>query len=237
MSELVFIENEQVITDSLTIAEVFGKDHDKVVRDVKVQISKLNEAGEAEWGIANFGEAQYQHSQNKQWYTKFNMTEDAFTLVAMSYVTPEAMKMKVKFIQEFKRMREFIQQQQGQDPITLALEAALETRKEVKAVQTDVKYLKETMRIDGVEQFQLNDAGKKKALAALGGKDTPAYNELSRKVFAELWRDFKKHFTVPRYSELPKMKYDEGMQFISIWEPNTSMKMEIAKLNQQSTMF
>ncbi|MFS0878059.1 ORF6C domain-containing protein [Solibacillus isronensis] len=123
------------------------------------------------------------------------------------------------------------------DPITLALEAALESRKQIQAVQTDVKYLKDTMRIDGVEQFQLNDAGKKKALAALGGKDTPAYNELSRKVFAELWRDFKKHFTVPRYSELPKMKYDEGMQFISIWEPNTSMKMEIQKLNGQRSLF
>lgn len=56
-------------------------------------------------GVANFGEAQYQHPQNKQWYPKFDMTEDAFAIVAMSYTTPEAMKMKVKFITEFKRMR------------------------------------------------------------------------------------------------------------------------------------
>ncbi|MEG0381177.1 MAG: ORF6C domain-containing protein, partial [Kurthia sp.] len=123
-----------------------------------------------------------------------------------------------------------------QDPITLALEAELETRKQVQAVQTDVTYLKETMRIDGVEQFQLNDAGKKKVLDALGGKNAPAYKELSRIVFSELWRDFKKYFTVPRYSELPKIKYAEGMQYIGLWEPNASVKMEIQKLNAQSQL-
>jgi len=38
-------------------------------------------------------------------YRKINLTEDAFTLVAMAYTTPESMKMKVRFIEEFKRMR------------------------------------------------------------------------------------------------------------------------------------
>ena len=34
--------------------------------------------------------------------------------VAMSYITPEAMKMKIKFLQEFKRMKEHIQKVQQQ---------------------------------------------------------------------------------------------------------------------------
>lgn len=66
MNNLVFIENDRVVTDSLTVAEVFGKDHDKVMRDIRNQLEKLNEAGEHEWGIANFGETQYQNPQNKQ---------------------------------------------------------------------------------------------------------------------------------------------------------------------------
>jgi Rha family phage regulatory protein len=109
MNQLVFVENDRVVTDSLTVAEVFKKDHDKVMRDINNQLDKLNEAGEKDWGIANFGETQYQHEQNKQWYKKYLLTEEAFTLVAFSYVTPEAMKLKVKFIQEFKRMKEQLQ--------------------------------------------------------------------------------------------------------------------------------
>lgn len=104
--KLVFIENNRPVTDSLTVAETFGKRHVDVMRDIEVQISKLNEAGMSEWGMRNFAHTQYQHPQNKQWYPKIDMTEDGFAIVAMAYVTPETMKMKVKFLDEFKRMRE-----------------------------------------------------------------------------------------------------------------------------------
>lgn len=235
MNQLVFIENQQVVTDSLTIAEVFGKEHFNVSNDIKNQIAKLNEAGEKEWGVLNFQETQYQHSQNKQWYPKFNMTEDAFTLVAMSYVTPEAMKMKVKFIQEFKRMREFIekQEQQVQDPITLALKAALETRKQVQSIQQDVAYLKGSMRIDGIQQKAIQLAAKKKAMEALGGSDTKAYKDLSSKVFRAIWKEFNNFFQLPRYGELPKAKYDEAQYFISKWRPDTTLTIEIEACNKQ----
>nr|WP_250622204.1 Rha family transcriptional regulator [Bacillus subtilis] len=35
MNQLVFIEGDQVVTDSLTVAEVFGKRHDTVLRDIR----------------------------------------------------------------------------------------------------------------------------------------------------------------------------------------------------------
>lgn len=106
MNKLVFIDKNRPVTDSLKVAEVFGKSHDNVIRDIRQQIEKLIEAGEGHWGVLNFEDTQYQHPQNKQWYPKYNLTEDAFAIVAMSYVTPEAMKMKVKFLEEFKRMRD-----------------------------------------------------------------------------------------------------------------------------------
>ena len=110
MNELVFVENGQAVTDSLTVAEVFGKDHDKVMRDINNQVIKLVEAGEEKFSTANFGVSIYRTVRGRE-YTKFTLTEDAFTLIAMSYTTPEAMKFKVKFIQEFKRMKETLQKQ------------------------------------------------------------------------------------------------------------------------------
>lgn len=35
MNQLVFIENGKSVTDSLTVAEVFGKDHKNVIRDIE----------------------------------------------------------------------------------------------------------------------------------------------------------------------------------------------------------
>ncbi|WP_411830006.1 Rha family transcriptional regulator [Metasolibacillus meyeri] len=111
MEQLVFIQNNEAVTDSLTIAQVFDKEHRNVTADIENQISKLNEANEREWGALNFQQTSYQHTQNKQWYQKYNLTADGFTIVAMAYTTPEAMKMKVKFLEEFKRMKEIVQNQ------------------------------------------------------------------------------------------------------------------------------
>jgi phage antirepressor YoqD-like protein len=74
------------------------------------------------------------------------MTEDAFAVVAMSYVTPEAMKFKVKFLEEFKRIREALTQLHVgkldsymiDDPVKRA-ERWIEERKEFEAVQAEKK--------------------------------------------------------------------------------------------------
>jgi len=113
---LVFVEEGKVVTDSLTVAEVFGKKHGHVLRDIETQIQKLHEADEYQWGVSNFGETQFQNEQNSQWYKKYNLSEDAFAIIAMSYVTVEAMKFKIKFICEFKRMKE---QMQNHSSLTL----------------------------------------------------------------------------------------------------------------------
>lgn len=105
MGELVFIQNDRILTDSLAVAREFEKTHDNVMRDIRVQIDKLIHADESEWGSLNFEETTYVNEQNHQTYHKFLMTRDAFTLVTMSYTTPKAMKAKIKYIDEFNKMK------------------------------------------------------------------------------------------------------------------------------------
>lgn len=91
---LVFIKENKAVTDSLIVAEMFGKRHDAVLRDIRTQM----EYSGHDFSLHNFVETQYQHEQNKQFYPKFDLTEDAFMLVCMSYNTKEAVQMKIKFI-------------------------------------------------------------------------------------------------------------------------------------------
>lgn len=100
MSSLVFVEKNQVVTDSLTVAEVFGKRHDNVLEDIRHQ---MEYAGK-EFSLLNFQESTYKNDRGRS-YPKINLTEEAFTLIVFSYNTKEAVQTKIKFIQEFKRMR------------------------------------------------------------------------------------------------------------------------------------
>ena len=233
MNQLVFIENQKVVTDSLTIAEMFGKGHDNVLRDIRKQ---KEYAGE-EFAALNFEEGSYL-DKNNQSRPKFNLTEEAFTLVVFSYNTKEAVQTKIKFIQEFKRMREYIENQQqkkftAREQLLLIMQANEETAQRVDAIEEKVNVLHETMRIDSKQEKEMNYYGKAKAIEALGGKESNAYKQIGKQAFRALWKDMHNHFDVSTYKDIPKSKFEEAMRFISMWQPSTSLRMDIENCNRQ----
>ena len=113
--ELVFEDNGEVVTDSLIIAEMFGKRHDNVLSDIKLQVDYAGQ----EFSLTNFGETTYTNERGRM-YSKYNLTEEAFTLVVFGYNTKEAVQTKIRFIEEFKRKKDHIQNQQTQkDPMSI----------------------------------------------------------------------------------------------------------------------
>ncbi|WP_446662995.1 Rha family transcriptional regulator [Geobacillus sp. CCR] len=149
--QLVFIDNNQVLTDSLTIAETFGKEHFNVLADIRRTIENIEKLKESEevkelgidMGVLKFYETPYQHPQNKQIYTKYLLNFDAFMLVTMGYTTPKAMMIKIRYINEFNRMKEALQKQQAIQPKTTAemllmyAQQMVETERKLKALEED----------------------------------------------------------------------------------------------------
>lgn len=98
MPTLVF-ENEKGvdITTSLIVAQVFGKEHNKVCRDIE------NLSCSESFRVANFGETPYVHPQNGQTYKMYTMTKDGFSFLVMGYTGEKAGEFKERFINEFNR--------------------------------------------------------------------------------------------------------------------------------------
>ncbi|WP_186323878.1 Rha family transcriptional regulator [Bacillus thuringiensis] len=123
----VFENNGEVVTDSLVVAEMFAKRHDNVKRDILETISKLDELKQSEevkelgidFSSLKFEECHYK-ADNGQLYIQYVLNFDAFMLVTMSYTTQKAMLIKMKYINEFNRMKEYIQSQQLNIPKTYA---------------------------------------------------------------------------------------------------------------------
>lgn len=132
------------------------------------------------------------------------------------------------FIEVEKRYK--VQQPDG---LELALQAALQHTREIKEIKTDVDYLKGSMRIDSLQQQEIQSAANQSVTQALGGKESDAYATISKKVFSAFWNEFKKYFKVPRYGDIPKVKHDEALRFIQMWRPSTSLQMEIDGCNSQ----
>ncbi|CDQ22552.1 phage antirepressor KilAC domain-containing protein [Halobacillus karajensis] len=102
MNELVFRNNGEVVTDSLTVAEVFDKEHKNVLKDIR-------EMGcSEEFSRLNFKPSDYTNERGRK-YTKFFITQDGFTLLVMGYTGTQAMEFKEKYIEEFNLMKKELQ--------------------------------------------------------------------------------------------------------------------------------
>lgn len=102
VESLISVAAGKAIADSHTVAEVFGKRHDHVLRDIDNLLSKQK-----------LGDVQH------QWFREiaaahptvpgrairsFEMTRDGFTLLAMGFTGDEALEWKIKYLEAFNTM-------------------------------------------------------------------------------------------------------------------------------------
>lgn len=102
MNELVFSgENNQALTNSLLVAEKFGKEH----RNVMQSISNLISSAENSAILNMFVETTYIASNGKE-NPMFVMNRDGFTLLAMGFTGKKALQFKMDYINAFNVMEQ-----------------------------------------------------------------------------------------------------------------------------------
>lgn len=107
MNNLVEIsKDKQVVTTSVRVAEVFGKRHDNILRQINTLIGGLREQQDfsrLKNEVAKYAVANYKDEQGKL-RKQYIMNRDGFTLLAMGFTGPKALKFKLQYIQAFNDM-------------------------------------------------------------------------------------------------------------------------------------
>lgn len=211
---------------SLEIAEIVGKKHFHVMRDIRKEIDALGD----EVGASIFGLTTYTDKSNRETHC-YQFGKDGAMQLALKYDAKTRHKV-IKRIEELESQP----QQLPMNNTKLLLETALKHETKIEEIESDVTYLKGSMRIDSLQQQEIQATAKRAVIQALGGGDSVAYHEMSKKVFSAFWREFKQYFKVPRYGDIPKVKFDEAIRFIELWRPTTSLQIKIDQCNSQMTM-
>lgn len=90
-------KGQMQITNSKNVADVFGKTHRDVTRDIK------NLDCSDKFRARNFAQSYYISQQNKN-LSCIEMTKDGFTFLCMGYRGKKAAQFKEAYIDEFNRM-------------------------------------------------------------------------------------------------------------------------------------
>lgn len=157
MNEIVYRgESNQPLTNSKLVAEVFGKEHRNVVRDIKNLI---------EGGVLKneqtpmFEETTYINEQNKQSYPMFIMNQDGFTLLAMGFNGKKAMEFKLKYIEAFNAMKRQIEQSNPSVPQNYleALKSLVKSEEEKQQLSLENKKQQEQILTISKENMELGN--------------------------------------------------------------------------------
>lgn len=96
-----------------------------------------------------------------------------------------------------------------------------------------IEKLENTMTIDYGQQKSISDLVASIVIAHLGGKESNAYKEISKKVFAECNRDIKNYFSVNARNNIPKLRFPEALEYVRSWHPCINTTMAIRDCNAQ----
>lgn len=107
IDQAVFIQDQQIKTDSLKIAEIFGKPHKDVLNKIKTLDCS------SEFSERNFSPADYIDTQGKP-RPMYEMTKDGFIFLVMGFTGAKAAQIKEAYINAFNQMAELLLKQQNQ---------------------------------------------------------------------------------------------------------------------------
>lgn len=237
MSNLTIItHNDQRVLTTNQLAESYGTDNERITKNFNRNKDRYKNGKHfmlLEGDQLRDFRATSQIDLSPNLNRLYLWTEKGAWLHAKSLNTDQAWDAYEMLVDKYYSVKEQLQPPQS---LELALQAALQHEREIKTIKSDVNYLKGSMRIDSLQQQEIQQVAKKSVVQALGGSESNAYQELSKKVFSAFWREFKQHFKVPRYGDIPKVKFQEAIRFVELWRPNTSLQIKIDHCNSQMSL-
>jgi Rha family phage regulatory protein len=213
MSQLVFVLKDNVVTDSITVADVFGKEHRRVMQDIRTL------ACSEEFRLHNFVQSTYLNSQSKE-MPKYVMSKKGFTLLVMGYTGRDAMTYKEAYIEEFERMENELRKPRAlsqREQLIASMKLSLETAQELDQVKGEVKEVR--MMIE--QQITLDHGEQRRIQKAVGQKvyEIEADSTVRSKLFRELHREIKDRFGVASYKDIRRKDMQSALRYIEGWVP------------------
>lgn len=213
-------KNNKPVTSSREVALNFDKEHKHVLESIR----------SLEKDVPNFRLMFFETTMPDSYGRKqkvYLMNRDGFTLLAVGFTGKKALKFKLDYIAAFNAMEEKLKQNIPTDPLQLALHSAIENAKRIDTVEEKLEYFNEFMRLSTLQERTLQMNMKHKVIKVCDGYKSPLYNKVSSKVFRAAWKEFNNYFELPVYRALPASKYEEALKFINMWQPSTSLALDI----------
>lgn len=234
---------EQKALTSVEVAEMVGKDHNKLLRDVREYITQLDvsKIGHTEF----FTESEYTDKANRK-KPCYLVTKKGCEFIAHKLTGVKGTEFTAKHINRFHELEEHVQKPRtALEQIALLAQGALELEEKVDSVEHEVYSIKNDMPLFGAESDELSAHVKRKGVEMLGGKKSEAYkdNKVRQTVYRDIYSQLKREFGIydedgktKSYKALKRKDLADAHEFIDCYTLPAYLQDVITGCNAQIRM-
>lgn len=238
MEELM--DNELINTsaietiDSREVAEMVDMRHDNLMKKVRnYEEILLNSKLRA---VDFFVPSEYQDKTGRT-LKCYLLTKKGCEMVANKLTGEKGVIFTAKYVNRFAEMEQKIKlPKTDREILFLSVKVQEETAQRVDVLEEKVSDLEKSTTIDSSQQYTLERIAKTTVISALGGIDSRAYQLMSRKIFSNIWRDYKKYFKLGSYRDTLKTDYENAKNYLESWSPEVNTSLKIKEYNSQLSM-
>lgn len=239
MEELM--DNELINTsaietiDSREVAEMVGIQHKDLLKKVRNYQQILESAKLRPQDF--FIPSTYKVENNNKTYECYLLTKKGCEMVANKLTGEKGVIFTAKYVNRFAEMEQKIKlPKTDREILFLSVKVQEETAQRVDVLEEKVSDLEKSTTIDSSQQYTLERIAKTTVISALGGIDSRAYQLMSRKLFSNIWRDYKKYFKLGSYRDTLKTDYENAKNYLKSWSPEVNTSLKIKEYNSQLSM-
>ena len=238
MEELM--DNELINTseietiDSREVAEMVDMEHKNLLSKIRKYVEILD--GSKLSSPQFFVPSTYVNNQNKE-QPCYLLTKKGCEMVANKLTGEKGVIFTAKYVNRFAEMEQKIKlPKTDREILFLSVKVQEQTAQRVDVLEEKVSDLKKSTTIDSSQQYTLERIAKTTVISALGGIDSRAYQLMSRKIFSNIWRDYKKYFKLGSYRDTLKTDYENAKNYLESWSPEVNISLKIKEYNSQLSM-
>nr|DAX13071.1 MAG TPA: regulatory protein [Bacteriophage sp.] len=239
MNELM---NNQLINASVTetidsreVAEMVGIQHKDLLKKVRnyQQILESAKLRPQDFFIPNT----YKVENNNKTYECYLLTKKGCEMVANKLTGEKGVIFTAKYVNRFAEMEQKIKiPKTDREILFLSVKVQEETAQRVDVLEEKVSSLEKSTTIDSSQQQILEKIAKATVIRTLGGFDSRAYQLMSRKIFSNIWRDYKNYFKLGSFRDTLKTEFENAKEYLESWSPEVNTSLKIKEYNSQLAM-
>ena len=224
MELTVFKHDQQYVVDSRQIAEMTGKLHKNLIRDIENYI-QIMESSNLSYGLTEpvssfFIKSSYSVDGSDRQYKCYLCTKMGCEMIANKMTGEKGILFTAVYVSKFNQMEKSSEKEAALIAATASSQRALAISQNIENRMTGlekfVKRVADSITLTSNEQRLIQRAIVKRVKLLL---DTD-YRRYRAQYFAWIYRELKDRYGLGSYRDLPRVNFEEAMTWISVWRPS-----------------